>query len=110
MRRLKIFPKTFLYTLSLMLIIILLSHTLICFLLPWAYNYQQEQALEADTARLVQQITTVRPEERLDCVTSFAAKWSADVSVIYEGISCHMDLLEVETDTDRKSTRLNSSH
>lgn len=99
MRRLKIFPKTFLYTLSLMLIIILLSHTLICFLLPWAYNYQQEKALEADTARLVQQITTVRPEERLDCMTSFAAKWSADVSVIYEGFSCHMDLLEVETDT-----------
>ena len=37
MKKLKIFPKTFLYTLSLMLIIVLLSHTLIYFLMPWAY-------------------------------------------------------------------------
>ena len=33
MKKLKIFPKTFLYTLSLMLIIVLLSHTLIYFLI-----------------------------------------------------------------------------
>ena len=48
MKRLKIFPKTFLYTLGLMLIIVLLSHALIYFLMPRAYNYQQEKALEAD--------------------------------------------------------------
>lgn len=41
MKKLKIFPKTFLYTLSLMLIIALLSHTLIYFLMPWAYNYSK---------------------------------------------------------------------
>ena len=99
MRRLKIFPKTFLYTLSLMLIIVLLSHTLIYFLMPRAYNYQQENALEADAARLVHQITTALPEERLDCVTAFAVKWSADVSVVYDGFSYHMDLLEADTDT-----------
>ena len=97
MKRLKIFPKTFLYTLSLMLLIVLLSHTLIYFLMPWAYNYQQEKALEADAARLIQQITTALPEERLDCVTSFAAKWSADVAVVYDDFSYHMDLLEAET-------------
>ncbi|MDE6601539.1 MAG: hypothetical protein K2K90_05145, partial [Lachnospiraceae bacterium] len=98
MRRLKVFPKTFLYTLSLMLLIVLLSHTLIYFLMPQAYNYQQEKALEADAARLVQQITTVLPEERLDCVTAFAVKWSADVTVVYDDFSYHMDLLEAETD------------
>ena len=34
MKKLKIFPKTFLYTFGLMLIIVLLSHTLIYFLMP----------------------------------------------------------------------------
>ena len=58
MKKLKIFPKTFLYTLGLMLVIVLLSHTLIYFLMPWAYNYQQEKAVDADAARLVEQIIT----------------------------------------------------
>ena len=99
MKRLKIFPKTFLYTLSLMLIIVLLSHTLIYFLMPRAYNYQQEKTLETDAALLIRQITTTPPEERLNCVTDFAAKWAANVSVVYEDFSYHVDLLKAETDT-----------
>lgn len=98
MKKLKIFPKTFLYTLSLMLIIVLLSHTLIYFLMPWAYNYQQEKALETDTARLVEQITTTSPDNRLNCVMDFATKWTANVSVEYDDFSYHMDLLKAETD------------
>ena len=98
MKKLKIFPKTFLYTLGLMLIIVLLSHTLIYFLMPWAYNYQQEKALETDAARLVEQIITTSPDNRLNCVMDFAAKWAANVSVDYDGFSYHMDLLKAETD------------
>ena len=99
MKKLKIFPKTFLYTLGLMLIIALLSHTLIYFLMPWAYNYQQEKALEADTTLFVQQITTAPPNDRLNCVMDFATKWAANISVDYDGFSYHMDLLKAETDT-----------
>ena len=97
MKGLKIFPKTFLFTLSLMLIIVLLSHTLIYFLMPWAYNYQQEKALETDATLLVQQITAVPAEKRLNCVTKFAAKWTANVSVVYEDFTYHIDLLKSET-------------
>ena len=96
MKKLKIFPKTFLYTLGLMLIIVLLSHTLIYFLMPWAYNYQQEKALEADAARLVEQIITAPSEERVKYVTSFAAKWSANANVVYDDFSYHVDLLKEE--------------
>ena len=96
MKKLKIFPKTFLYTLGLMLIIVLLSHTLIYFLMPWAYNYQQEKALEADAARLVEQIITAPSEERVNYVTSFAAKWSANANVVYDDFSYHVDLLKEE--------------
>ena len=99
MKKLKIFPKTFLYTLGLMLIIALLSHTLIYFLMPWAYNYQQEKALEADTTLFVQQITTAPPNDRLNCVMDFATKWAANISVDYDGFSYHMDLLKAEADT-----------
>lgn len=98
MKKLKIFPKTFLYTLSLMLIIVLLSHTLIYFLMPWAYNYQQKKALETDVALFVQQITTTLPDDRLNCVMDFATKWAANVSVEYDGFSYHMDLLKAGTD------------
>ena len=94
MKKLKIFPKTFLYTLGLMLIIVLLSHTLIYFLMPWAYNYQQEKALEADAARLAEQIITAPSEERVNYVTSFAAKWSANANVVYDDFSYHVDLLK----------------
>ena len=100
MKKLKIFPKTFFYTFGLMLIIVLLSHALIYFLMPWAYNYQQEKALETDAARLVDQIITTSPDNRLNCVMDFAAKWTANVSVDYDSFSYHMDLLKAETDTD----------
>ena len=103
MKKLKIFPKTFLYTFGLMLIIVLLSHTLIYFLMPWAHNYQQEKALETDAARLVEQIITTSPNNRLNCVMDFAAKWAANVSVDYDGFSYHMDLLKAETDATPSS-------
>jgi len=99
MKKLKIFPKTFLYTLGLMLIIVLLSHLLIYSLMPWAYNYQQERALEMDAAQLVEQIIAAPSEERINYVTSFAAKWSANTSVVYDDFSYHVDLLKEEIDT-----------
>jgi len=99
MKKLKIFPKTFIYTLGLMLIIVLLSHLLIYSLMPCAYNYQQEKALEADAARLAEQIIAAPSGERINYVTSFAAKWSANTSVVYDGFSYHVDLLKEEIDT-----------
>ena len=96
MKKLKIFPKTFFYTLSLMLIIVLLSHALIYFLMPQAYNYQQKKALESDVALLSQEILTVPQEKRIDSVTAFAAKWNANMSVTYDGFSYDVNLLQEE--------------
>jgi len=97
---LKIFPKTFLYTLGLMLIVILLSHLLIYSLTPLAYNYQQQKALEEDAARLTEQIIAAPPEERVKCVTDFAVKWSADAAVVYDDFSYRVDLLKESVETD----------
>lgn len=96
MKKLKIFPKTFLYTLSLMLIIVLLSHALIYFLMPQAYSYQQKKKLENDVGLLSQEVLTVPPEKRIDSVTAFAARWKANTSVTYDGFSYDVNLLQEE--------------
>ncbi|MDO4273224.1 MAG: HAMP domain-containing sensor histidine kinase [Eubacteriales bacterium] len=99
MKKLKIFPKTFLYTLGLMLIIVLLSHGLIYFLMPKAYHHQKQKALETDIFLLEQEITDAAPEDRLSAVTSFAAGWKANISVYYEGLTYEVNLLGEESDT-----------
>ncbi|MEY8311405.1 HAMP domain-containing sensor histidine kinase [Oscillospiraceae bacterium 42-9] len=96
MKKLKIFPKTFLYTLGLMLVIVLLSHVLIYFLMPWAYNYQQEKMLEADANVLADKIISATPDERVTYVTDFAAKWSANTTITYDDFSYNVDLLKAE--------------
>lgn len=93
MKRLKIFPKTFLYTLGLMLVIILLSHALIYILMPKAYDYQKKKALEADISVLAQEITDAVPEERLSIVTDFASKWNANITAEYDALSYEVNLL-----------------
>lgn len=96
MKKLKIFPKTFLYTLGLMLVIVLLSHMLIYFFMPWAYNYQQEKTLEADADALADKIISATPDERVTYVTDFAAKWNANVTITYDDFSFTVDLLKTE--------------
>lgn len=96
MKKLKIFPKTFLYTLGLMLIIVLLSHALIYFLMPRAYNYQQEKMLEADANALADKIISATPDERVTYVTGFAAKWNSNVTITYDDFSFTVDLLKAE--------------
>lgn len=103
MKKLKIFPKTFLYTLGLMLVIVLLSHALIYFLMPWAYNYQQEKALETDANTLADKIIAATPDERVTYVTDFAAKWNANAAVTYDDFSYSIDLLKLRTGTPPSS-------
>lgn len=96
MKRLRIFPKTFLYTLGLMLVIILLSHALIYILMPRAYDYQKKKALESDISVLAQEITDAIPEERLSIVTDFASKWNANIIVDYDELLYEVKLLGEE--------------
>ena len=93
MRKLKLFPKTFLYTFSLMIIIVAVSHLLIYSLLPVVYNFRQRNELENDVANLCEEIANTPNSERLSLVTKFAGKWWADVSVCYGGYTYVMNLL-----------------
>ena len=93
MKKLKLFPKTFLYTLCFMFVIILLSHLLIYFLLPVVYNGLQKNNLEKEVAVLLQEITKAEDKERLTLVTGFASKWNANITVDYNGYSYEMNTL-----------------
>lgn len=93
MKKLKLFPKTFLYTLCLMFIIILISHLLIYLLLPVVYNYHQRTNLEKEITVLLQNITEAKESDRLSLVTNFASKWCANITVDYDGYSYEMNLL-----------------
>lgn len=98
MKKLKLYPKTFLYTLSFMLLIILLSHLLIYFLLPGVYNLRQKSGLQQDAAGLMQEISEAEEEERLSRVIAFAIKWNANIAVSYNGYSYEADLLNSPSD------------
>lgn len=104
MRKLKLFPKTFLYTFSLMIIIVAVSHLLIYSLLPVVYHFRQRNELEDDVANLCEEIANTPNSERLSLVTKFAGKWWADVSVCYGGYTYVMNLLNAG-----ESELLNSS-
>ena len=99
MRKLKLFPKTFLYTFSLMIVIVAVSHLLIYILLPTVYNFRQRNELENDAAKLCEDMADAPDSERLPLVTEFVGKWCADISVSYDGYTYEMNLLNAgETD------------
>ena len=91
MKKLKLFPKTFLYTFSLMMVIVVVSHLLIYILLPTVYNQRQKSELEADIERLCKDIENTEDAGRLSFVTEFAGKWNADISVQYKGYIYEMN-------------------
>lgn len=95
MKKLKLFPKTFLYTFSLMMVIVAVSHLLIYILLPTVYNHRQKNELEADIERLCENIENTGDADRFSLVTEFAGKWNADILVQYEGYAYEMNLLNI---------------
>ena len=102
MRKLKLFPKTFLYTFSLMIVIVAVSHLLIYILLPTVYNIRKRNELENDVAKLCEDMADTPDSERLPLVTEFAGKWCADISVSYDGYFYEINLLDIS-----KTGRLN---
>ena len=100
MRKLKLFPKTFLYTFSLMIVIVAVSHLLIYILLPTVYNIRKRNELENDVAKLCEDMADTPDSERLPLVTEFAGKWCADISVSYDGYTYETNLLNA-SETER---------
>ncbi len=59
MKRMKLFPKTFIYVFSLMAVIALVSHALFYFIMPIVYTGQRETAFKNVETRLINELKAV---------------------------------------------------
>jgi signal transduction histidine kinase len=77
----KIFPKTFLYTLALLILIALLANGLIYTLLPTVYTKQKQQYLTYQADRLAEQLETGKREDIVSLMGSFASLGQTNIVV-----------------------------
>lgn len=73
MKNLKIFPKTFLYTFTILGSIVLIAHVLIYFLFPVFYLDDKKQELNSKANMIVESISRVN-ESSVESVLSVYAK------------------------------------
>ncbi len=77
----KIFAKTFVYTLALLIFISVLANGLIYSLLPKAYTKQKQQALTDHANKLVAELKEVKRNEIASLMAKYAADIQADLEV-----------------------------
>ncbi|MCI8772183.1 MAG: HAMP domain-containing histidine kinase [Lachnospiraceae bacterium] len=78
MKNMKLFPKTFLHCLSLMVGIILISFLLIYSFLPTFYQVYKQQQVDVDTAQLAEELQLINSKEISSAVTSYAVSKGYD--------------------------------
>lgn len=93
MKRLKLFQKTYLFTMVLMGIIIIISHTLLYMLLPTFYTNKKQQDLDNITSQLVQKLEESNKDTSPSIAEDFTKKYSVNIeltigdkSYTFEGI------------------------
>ncbi|MPM15572.1 Sensor histidine kinase RcsC [bioreactor metagenome] len=77
----RIFPKTFLYTLALLVLIALLANGLIYTLMPTVYISQKQQALTLQADQLARQLEVAKREDVVDLMGSSAALGQTNVVI-----------------------------
>ncbi|WP_195268043.1 HAMP domain-containing sensor histidine kinase [Eubacterium sp. 1001713B170207_170306_E7] len=86
MKKLKLFPKTFLFTLSLMLVITLVAYALLYFLLPGVYTRVKEQNLHRATDALATALEKASPDNYNALISDFISKNNATVTLAGNGV------------------------
>jgi len=79
---LKLFPKTFIYTLCLMLTIILISHLLVYSLMPVFYERKQGEILDNEVAQFIEIIQDTDVSQIEVLLMEFAFEWQADIGLL----------------------------
>lgn len=93
MKKLKLFQKTYLFTMILVGIIIIISHTLLYMLLPTFYMNKKEQDLENISSQLIEELEASDESSSKDIVKKFANRYSVNIVLtikdetsVFEGI------------------------
>lgn len=86
MKKLKLFPKTFLFTLSLMLVITLVAYALLYFLLPGVYTRVKEKNILHATDNLAADLEKASPADFNALISAFVGKNNASATLSGNGI------------------------
>lgn len=84
MKNMKLFPKTFLHCLSLMVGVIVIAFILIYSFLPTFYQSYKQRELDADTIQLAEKLQTLNVKELSSAVASYAVSKGYGYTAQYE--------------------------
>lgn len=85
MKKMKLFPKTFLYTLFMLLVITLSMHLMIYFFYPKVYLNRMQQNLESELENLQQEIKEQKEADTGQTFLNFAKENNVNVTVSENG-------------------------
>lgn len=109
MKNMKLFPKTFLHCLSLMVGIILISFLLIYSFLPTFYQMYKQGQVNADTAQLAEELQSMTSKDISATITSYAvskgydgytAKYENGEIICYAGVGISFDMIDGDFETE----------
>ena len=103
MKNLKIFPKTFLYTFTILGSIVLIAHVLIYFLFPVFYLDDKKQELSSKANMIVESISRVN-ESSVESVLSVYAKNNKVTAFLKKGETSEVVKLGDDVNIDKDST------
>ena len=93
MKKMKLFQKTYLFTVGLMAIIIIISHTLLFMLLPSFYTNKKQQDLDNISYQLTEQLQNNNSNKSDEIAKKFADMHNINILLsvngknkVYEGI------------------------
>lgn len=94
MKKLKLFPKTYIFTMILMSMIVLISHTLLYMLLPTFYTNKKQKELSNISQSIVKELENSNSENSMDIAKNYAMKYKLNIMLtvgdktnIYEGMN-----------------------
>lgn len=85
MKRLKLFPKTFLYVFSLMATISLISHALFYFMMPIVYTSQKEAKFQDTQDQLIKALKDTPSDNIENMVSQYALQYQMGIFLYYDG-------------------------
>lgn len=85
MRKLKLFSKTYIFTMALMSMIILISHTLIYITLPTVYISNKQKEINKITEELIGKLEVSDEEKAMNLARKFAGKYNTQIFLTLDG-------------------------
>lgn len=85
MRKLKLFPKTFLYTISIMSIIVVLVHSLMYIMLPNFYLDQKRSELGTRADEIMERLQVENAAKAMDIAEQYAIQHNVNITLVIDG-------------------------